>query len=375
MKKLNLLVMLFALLVTACSDSDNEDPNGGGKGNNKENIVGLNIKDAKLIYGVDKASAKSMLKSSGSSNYFRQVTKGNQNIEVTWVTENGDTTSITAIHVMAELNADHIIVGTSQYLGDDSGLALENLGGSSYMGYIINKNTGKVINPDNPILSEYEGTGGDIDWNNFISFYDSEKHCYLNGKGYIIKVNLETSELTKMFEESDDIKIFSNGTFFVHMKDGNHKYGNFRLNTVHEFSDFERYQGWDNYIPVYGVVDGILSIICNKKNSDGTTIYTVIDYYAGNGYGDYGFSDQLDNPKYKLIADFELPSNIPIGGRVLTPISVNTSRTSQIIYIGTSNGRNGILINRNIEGLSQLPDELISGFVTGKERNTPYESI
>lgn len=60
MKKLNLLVMLFALLVTACSDSDNEDPNGGGTNTSK--IVGLNIKDAKLIYGVERSSAKDYYK-------------------------------------------------------------------------------------------------------------------------------------------------------------------------------------------------------------------------------------------------------------------------------------------------------------------------
>ena len=101
MKKLSLLMMLFALLLTACSDSENEDPNGGG-GTNTSKIVGLNIKDAKLIYGVERSSAKSMLKSSGSSNYFRQITKGNKNMEVTWVTEKGDTTSIITIDAIVE---------------------------------------------------------------------------------------------------------------------------------------------------------------------------------------------------------------------------------------------------------------------------------
>lgn len=361
--------MLFALLVTACSDSENEDPNGGGGGTNKGSIIGLNIKDAKLIYGVEKASAKSMLKSSGSSNYFRQVTRGNQNMEVTWVTENGDTTSITAIYAIANLNDDHLIVGTGQYLGDDSGLSLET--GRSYMGYIINKNTGKVINADNPIISSYEGTGGDIDWDDFTSFYNYDKHCYLKGRECVIKVNIETSELTKMFEGADDIKILPNGAFFVHMTDGKHKYGSLLDFKIEELSENERYNSFDHYIPVNSIHDEIIYIVAIKDNLNETSTCTIIEFYCTPPTTGYGFSDFFGYEKYTLTTDFRLPEKYRLGYNIVAT-SIKSSPSQVLISISNpyeDYKYNNIILRQEQmpypnEGLQRLPSELIEGFVT-----------
>ena len=374
MKKLNLLMMLFAMLLTACSDSDNENGvnGGGGTGNNKGNIVGLNIKDAKLIYGVERStSVKSMLKSNNpyAPHYFRQITTRDENMPVNWVKENGDTTSVIYIDAIAKLTNDYLLVTTQNYL-TDPGLCSIEIGG-----YIVNKSTGKIINPENRFTVKNYSDGYD----NFASYYDGERYCYITTsysgiEKNIVRIDFKTSETKKMLEECDDVKMFSNGSFFAHMINGKHKYGSLLFGEIKEFSDMERYKGWDNYIPVDGVVDGVLSIICNKKNTDGTTTYAVIDYYAGDGYGDYGFADQFDNPNYRFISDFELKPNIPLGAIYLVPVSVNTSRTSQMIYIGTSNGKQGIVINRNINGLSQLSNDLIDGFIAGTEYSS-YESI
>ncbi|PXV61232.1 hypothetical protein CLV62_12565 [Dysgonomonas alginatilytica] len=354
MKKLSLLMMLFALLLTACSDSENEDPNGGGKGNNKGNIVGLNIKDAKLIYGVEKASAKSMLKSSGSSTYFRQVTKENQNLSVNWITESGDTTSVIAIEAMANLNEEYIIINTNSTLDDPDQKF------TYYISYIVNKNTGVILNPKDPI------SGIDlINTNDYTSYYDKERYCYVKAVAELLKIDLQSYNVEQIFKDTDDVKILSNGSYFVHMVNGQHKYGSFRLNEVNELSEMERYKGWDNYIPVYSVVDDIINIICSKKNSDGTTTYSIFYFSGGENPAEYGFSDQFDNPNLRFSSNFELPPNIPIGF-VIAPISVNTSKTSQIIYIGTPDGKNGILISFDYNNLKQISNDLISGFISGE---------
>lgn len=365
MKKLNLLVMLFALLVTACSDSETEDPNGGGgnNGGDKTNIIGLNIKNAKLIYGVEQSSTRSMLKSSSSSNFYRQVTKENQNLSVNWITATGDTTSVVAIEAMANINDDYLIINTRNLIDEPTARYKD------YLGYIVNKNTGAVLNPSSPIRNIDL-----INTNDYTSYYDGDKYCYIKGvNSTLLKINLQSYSVEQIFEGSDDVKILPSGSYFVHMRDGNHKYGNFRINTIEEFSDIEKYRGWDNYIPVYGAIDRVITIICNKKNTDGSQTYSSIAFSAGEHPAEYGFSDRLDEPKHSFTSNFELPKGIVIGGPNITPISVNTSRTTQIIYIGSSDGRYGILINYDAwNGLTQLPDELFDGFISGK-RYTNYE--
>lgn len=352
MKKLNLLVLLFAMLLTACSDSETEDPNGGG---DKTNIVGLNIKDAKLIYGVEKASTRSMLKSFGPSHYYRQVTKENKNLPVSWVKENGDTTSVIAIKAIANLNDDYVIINTHNTLDDPLLMYVEALS------YIINKNTGLILNPDSPIK------GIDlINTNDYSSFYDNDRYCYVKKPiGGLLKIDLQSYSVTTIFEDARDVNILPSGAFFAYMKDGKHKYGSFRAHTIEEFSDMsDRYLGWDNYIPVDGVVDGLLTIVCNKKNSDGTTTYTTISYSSSNMW-DYGFGDRFDQPNTYLTTDFELPPNFPLGIDYVA-LSIKTSRTSQIIYIGSSDGNHGIVFNNDGGILTRLSDDLIAGLVSGK---------
>lgn len=367
MKKLNLLLMmLLVLLVTACSDNETEDPNGGdgNNGGDKTNIVGLNIKDAKLIYGVEKASTRSMLKSDNpyAPKYFRQITTQNENMPVNWVKENGDTTSIIYIDAIAKLTNDYLLVTTQ------NDLRYPGMGTLEVGGYVVNKSTGKIINPENrfTVKSYYHG------YDNFASYYDGDRYCYVTTSSgpiekNIVRIDFKTSETKTLLDRCDDVKMLSNGSFFAHMIDGKHKYGSLFFGEIKDFSEMERYTGWDNYIPVQGVVDGIISIVCNKKNTDGTTTYTIVNFTGGEHPADYGFGDKFDVANTYFTTDFELKPNIPIGYEYLAPISVNTSRTSQIIYIGTSSGQHGILINFDAwNGLSQLPNDLIDGFVGGR---------
>lgn len=368
MKKINLLLMmLLALLATACSDSETEDPNGGGgnNGGDKTNIVGLNIKDAKLIYGVEKASTRSMLKSFGPSHYYRQVTKENKNLSVSWVKENGDTTSVITIDAMANLSDDYIIINTRSPIDDPT------MGHIYYLSYIINKNTGLILNPENPI----EGDIDLINTNDYSSFYDNDRYCYVKKPiGGLLKIDLQSYSVTPILEGATDVKILPSGAFFAYMKDGKHKYGSFRAHAIEEFSEMsDRYLGWDNYIPVDGVVDGLLTIVCNKKNSDGTTTYTTIDYSSSNMW-DYGFGDRFDQPSTYLTTDFELPPNFPLGLGAIA-LSINTSRTSQIIYIGSPDGTYGIVLNMDKGILTRLPDDLIAGLVNEKRLDNPYLDI
>ena len=366
MKKLNLLVLLFAMLLTACSDSENEDPNGGGgnNGGDKTNIIGLNIKDAKLIYGVEKASTRSMLKSFGPSHYYRQVTKENKNLSVSWVKENGDTTSVIRIDAMANLSDDYVIINTRNPIDDPT------MGYISYISYIINKNTGLILNSDSPI----EGIDL-INTNDYSSFYDNDRYCYVKKPfGGLLKIDLQSYSVTPIFEDARDVKILPSGAFFAYMKDGKHKYGSFRAHAIEQFSEMsDRYLGWDNYIPVDGVVDGLLTIVCNKKNPDGTTTYTTISYSSSNMW-DYGFGDRFDQPNTYLTINYELLQNFPLGAGAIA-LSVNTSRTSQIIYIGDPEGKHGIVFNNDGGVLSRLSDDLIVGLVSGKNIIDPRYDV
>ncbi|GEM_PF-4889523 len=359
MKKINLLLMMMlTLLVTACSDNETEDPNGGGgnNGGDRTNIIGLNIKDAKLIYGVESVSTRSMLKSFGPSHYYRQVTKENKNLAVSWIKENGDTTSVIAIDAMANLSDDYVIINTRSPIDDPT------LGHIYYLSYIINKNTGLILNPENPI----EGDIDLINTNDYSSFYDNDRYCYVKKTiGGLLKIDLQSYSVTPILEGATDVKILPSGAFFAYMKDGKHKYGSFRAHAIEEFSEMsDRYLGWDNYIPVDGVVDGLLTIVCNKKNSDGTTTYTTISYSSSNMW-DYGFGDRFDQPDTYLTTDFELPPNFPLGINCVA-LSINTSRTSQIIYIGSSDGTYGIVFNNDRGTLTRLSNDLITGLVSGK---------
>ena len=385
MKKLNLLVLLFALLLTACSDSENEDPNGGG-GANTSKIVGLNIKDAKLIYGVDRSSAKSMLKSDNpyAPKYFRQITIQNENMPVNWVKENGDTTSTIHIDAIAKLTNDYLLVTTQGYL-EHPGLNSMDVGG-----YVVNKSTGKIINPENRFSVKKYSDGYD----NFASYYDGDRYCYITTSSGVIEKNIvridfKTSETKTLLDGCDDVKMLSNGSFFAHMIDGKYKYGSLLYGEIHEFTDMERYKDYDSYLPVRTSRDDEIRILAIKydytENEWGEKLnkIDIINFSAVIGSTMGSFDDRLDDERFSIYHKFSSPlhGKIPMSPEVIVN-SVRLSNVQDIIYLRIGRKPDELLLKyQNTssivegDGLYKLADELLPGFSSDKfssyENNYP----
>lgn len=385
MKKLSLLMMLFAVLLTACSDSENEDPNGGG-GSSTDKIVGLNIKDAKLIYGVERSSAKSILKSANpyAPQYFRQITTQNENMPVNWVKENGDTTSVIHIDAIAKLTNEYLLVTTQNDLRYP-GMSSVEVGG-----YVVNRSTGKIINPENRFSVKNYSEGYD----NFASYYDGNRYCYIttgngNFEKNIVRIDFKTSETKKMLEGCDDVKMLSNGSFFAHMGNGKHKYGSLLFGEINEFADIERYRGYDSYLPVRASSDDGIRILAIKndytENEWGEKLnkIDIINFSAVIGSTMGSFDDRLDDERFSIYHKFSSPifGEIPMRPEVVVN-SVSSSKTQDIIYLRIGRKPDELLLKYQDtssivegDGLYKLADELLPGFSSGKffdyENNYP----
>ncbi len=86
----NLILFGAAIFMAACSDEEGIDSHNGGNGNDSPVLVGLNIKDAKYIYGRESNTRSSSVQ-------YRQIKKDGTDMILGWITEKGDTVEVSDI--------------------------------------------------------------------------------------------------------------------------------------------------------------------------------------------------------------------------------------------------------------------------------------
>lgn len=100
----NLILFGAAIFLAACSDEEGIDsPNGG---NDSPVLVGLNIKDAKYIYGSESNTRSSSVQ-------YRQIKKDGTDMILGWITEKGDTVEVKDITNIWDINEKYLLVNTN----------------------------------------------------------------------------------------------------------------------------------------------------------------------------------------------------------------------------------------------------------------------
>lgn len=148
MKIKNLILFGAAIFLAACSDKEDINSPNGNNGNDSPVLVGLNIKDAKYIYGSEDNTRSSSIQ-------YRQIKKDGTDMILGWITEKGDTVEVKDITNIWDINEKYLLVNTDspikleedkpQYDENGNKLpseAVEILFGASYL---IDKQTESVF--------------------------------------------------------------------------------------------------------------------------------------------------------------------------------------------------------------------------------------
>ena len=101
----NLILFGAAIFMAACSDEEGIDSHNGGNGNDSPVLVGLNIKDAKYIYGRESNTRSSSVQ-------YRQIKKDGTDMILGWITEKGDTVEVSDITNIWDINEKYLLVNT-----------------------------------------------------------------------------------------------------------------------------------------------------------------------------------------------------------------------------------------------------------------------
>lgn len=101
----NLILFGAAIFMAACSDEEGIDRHNGGNGNDSPVLVGLNIKDAKYIYGSESNTRSSSVQ-------YRQIKKDGTDMILGWITEKGDTVEVKDITNIWDINEKYLLVNT-----------------------------------------------------------------------------------------------------------------------------------------------------------------------------------------------------------------------------------------------------------------------
>ena len=99
----NLILFGAAIFMAACSDEEGIDSHNGGNGNDSPVLVGLNIKDAKYIYGRESNTRSSSVQ-------YRQIKKDGTDMILGWITEKGDTVEVSDITNIWDINEKYLLV-------------------------------------------------------------------------------------------------------------------------------------------------------------------------------------------------------------------------------------------------------------------------
>ena len=102
----NLILFGAAIFMAACSDEEGIDSHNGGNGNDSPVLVGLNIKDAKYIYGSESNTRSSSVQ-------YRQIKKDGTDMILGWITEKGDTVEVKNITNIWDINEKYLLVNTN----------------------------------------------------------------------------------------------------------------------------------------------------------------------------------------------------------------------------------------------------------------------
>lgn len=102
----NLILFGAAVFLAACSDNEDIGSPNGSNGNNSPVLVGLNIKDAKYIYGSESNTRSSSIQ-------YRQIKKDGTDMVLGWITEKGDTVEVKDITNIWDINEKYLLVNTS----------------------------------------------------------------------------------------------------------------------------------------------------------------------------------------------------------------------------------------------------------------------
>jgi hypothetical protein len=105
MKIKNLILLGAAIFLAACSDKEDINSPNGNNGNNSPVLVGLNIKDAKYIYGSEDNTRSSSIQ-------YRQIKKDGTDMILGWITEKGDTVEVKDITNIWDINEKYLLVNT-----------------------------------------------------------------------------------------------------------------------------------------------------------------------------------------------------------------------------------------------------------------------
>lgn len=144
----NLILFGAAVFLVACSDNEDIGNPNGSNGNNSPVLVGLNIKDAKYIYGSESNTRSSSIQ-------YRQIKKDGTDMILGWITEKGDTVEVKDITNIWDINEKYLLVTTSSLIKleedkpryDEDGFLLPNEQAVSRFGqsYLIDKQTESIF--------------------------------------------------------------------------------------------------------------------------------------------------------------------------------------------------------------------------------------
>lgn len=153
----NLILFGAAVFLAACSDNEDIGSPNGSNGNNSPVLVGLNIKDAKYIYGSESNTRSSSIQ-------YRQIKKDGTDMVLGWITEKGDTVEVKDITNIWDINEKYLLVTTRSLIKleedkpqyDEDGFLLPNESVESFLGqsYLIDKQTESVFE----ILAALDGS-------------------------------------------------------------------------------------------------------------------------------------------------------------------------------------------------------------------------
>lgn len=182
MKIKNLILLGAAIFLAACSDKEDMGNPNEDNGNNSPVLVGLNIKDAKYIYGSENNTRSSSIQ-------YRQIKKDGTDMQLGWITEKGDTVEVKDITNIWDINEKYLLVNTdypiklekekTQY--DENGNELpsetvEILFGASYL---VDKQTESVFEIKGKIKIDNSFYNGNIELDGSKAITDEKGNIYI----------------------------------------------------------------------------------------------------------------------------------------------------------------------------------------------------
>lgn len=187
MKIKNLILLGAAIFLAACSDKEDMGNPNEDNGNNSPVLVGLNIKDAKYIYGSENNTRSSSIQ-------YRQIKKDGTDMQLGWITEKGDTVEVKDITNIWDINEKYLLVNTDYPIkleedpqpNEDGVIIFTQVFAPSGVSYLIDKQTESIfelkgkMNINGHTMDAYLGLDGekviaDNTGNIYMPLYYNEK--------------------------------------------------------------------------------------------------------------------------------------------------------------------------------------------------------